>query len=229
MSSFRGPKRSESAQEIELFSALYNPRHLGAPVDGPPKLIWPSVRHRSHMYEFDSLTIPDIDLISARRTHNKTISDHDQLLGCSVFWEIVRRSKLIFIFDPYMSTGLIRRLREELKPEKARGLENLLLVGGTLENDKCKVLVTDIEKAYASVRRTVKIFYLGGMKSNEAPFPHDRFAVTDGEFWHFGGTAGGIEQCLTAVSRGWRAKDIGVEAFMDAVWSALSDNQKVKQ
>jgi hypothetical protein len=225
--SFRGPKKAEPAQEIEVFSALYNPRHLSAHVEGPPKLIWPSVRHRTQMSEFDSPIIPELDLISARHAHNKSASDRDLLLGCGVFWEVAKRSKLIFIFDPQLSASLMRRLREALTPETARSLESLLLIGGTLEADKCKVLLSDIEKAFAKVQRVPKIFYLSGMKSSEAPFPHDRFAVTDGEFWHFGGTTGGIDRCLTAVSRGWKAKDVGVQTFMDAAWSTLSNNQKV--
>ncbi|WP_406867593.1 hypothetical protein [Paraburkholderia fungorum] len=224
--SFRGPK-AEAPQEINVFSALYNPRLLNSAVEGPPKLIWPSLRPEGSISELDSRIIPQVDLISRRRTHNKKVSDDDQLLGCVAFWEVVRRSRLVFIFDPHMSSGLMRRLRKELTPAISRSLETLLLIGGTQENARCRSLLADIEKAYATVKRVPKIFYLDGMKSNEAPFPHDRFAVTDGEFWHFGGTAGGIQECLTAVSRGWKAKDVGVQAFMDEAWAALSDKQKV--
>lgn len=223
---FRGPK-AEAPQEIDVFSALYNPKILNSHVEGPPKLIWPSLRHEDPISEVDSRTIPKVDLISKRRTHNKKVGDDDQLLGCIEFWEVVRRSRLVFIFDRHMSSGLMRRLRKELTPATTRGLETLLLIGGTQENARCRLLLADIVKAYATVQRVPKIFYLDGMKSNEAPFPHDRFAVTDGEFWHFGGTAGGIEECLTAVSRGWKAKDVGVHAFMDEAWSALSNKQKV--
>jgi hypothetical protein len=190
--SFRGPK-AETPQEINVFSTLYNPKLLNSPVEGSPKLIWPSLRHEDPISELDSQTIPKVDLISRRRTHNKKVGDDDQLLGCVVFWEVVRRSRLVFIFDRHMSPVLMRRLRKELTPAASRGLETLLLIGGTQENARCRSLLTDIEKAYARVQRVPKIFYLDGMKSNEAPFPHDRFAVTDGEFWHFGGTAGGIE------------------------------------
>lgn len=225
--SFRGPK-AEPLQEIDVFSALYNPRLLHSSVEGPPQLIWPSLRHDDPISELDSQTIPKVDLISRRRTHNKKVSDDDQLLGCVVFWEVVRRSRLVFIFDRHMSSGLMRRLRKELTPATTRGLETLLLIGGTQDNVKCRLLLADIEKSYARVQRVPKIFYLDGMKSNEAPFPHDRFAVTDGEFWHFGGTAGGIEECLTAASRGWKAKDVGVQAFMDEAWTVLYDKQKVK-
>ncbi|MEK6383062.1 MAG: hypothetical protein V4797_00500 [Paraburkholderia tropica] len=224
--SFRGPK-VEAPKEIDVFSALYNPKILNSHVEGPPKLIWPSLRHEDPITELDSQTIPMVHLISKRRAHNKKAGDDDQLLGCVEFWTVVRRSRLVFIFDRHMSSGLMRRLRKELTPATARSLETVLLVGGTQENARCRSLLADIVKAYATVQRVPKIFYVDGMKSNEAPFPHDRFAVTDGEFWHFGGTAGGIEECLTAVSRGWKAKDVGVQAFMDEAWSALSNKQEV--
>jgi hypothetical protein len=224
--SFRGPK-AEAPKEINVFSALYNPKLLNSHVEGPPKLIWPSLRHEGAISELDSQAIPVVDRISRRREHNKKVGDSDQLLGCLVFWDVVRRSRLVFIFDRHMSSGLMRRLRKELTPATTRGLETLLLIGGTQENARCRSLLDDIKRAYATVQRAPKIFYLDGMKSNEAPFPHDRFAVTDGEFWHFGGTAGGIEECLTAVSRGWKAKDVGVQTFMDEAWAALSEKQKV--
>ncbi len=223
---FRGPK-VEAPQEIDEFSALYNPKLLNTPVESPPTLIWPSIRHEGLISELDSQAIPQVDLISRRRRHNKEVGNDNQLLGCVVFWEVVRRSRLVFIFDRHMSSRLMRRLREELAPATARNLETLLLIGGTQENDKCRSLLDDIKNAYAKVKRAPKISYLDGMRSNEAPFPHDRFAVTDGEFWHFGGTAGGIEECLTAVSRGWKAKDVGVEAFMNEAWAMLSHKQQV--
>jgi hypothetical protein len=224
--SFLGPK-IEAPKEIDIFSELYNPKLLSLPVDGSPKLIWPSLQHPGPISELDSHTIPKIELISKRHTHNKSVGKEDQLLGCVVFWEVVRRSRLVFIFDRHMSASLMRRLRKELTPSTARSLETLLLIGGTQDNNSCRTMVGDIEKSYAKMHRLPKIYYRDGMKSNEAPFPHDRFAVTDGEFWHFGGTAGGIEHCLTAVSRGWKAKDVGVQAFIDETWSMLSNNQKV--
>lgn len=185
-------------------------------------MIWPSPRHEGAISELDSQTIQKVDLISKRRLHNRGAGDDAQLLGCVAFWEVVRRSRLVFVFDPHMSVGLMRRLRRELTPTTTRGLETLLLIVGTQDNGKCRTALAEIENAYAKVQRVPKIFYLDGMKFNEAPFPHDRFAVTDGEFWHFGGTAGG-----RAVSRGWKAKDVGIEAFIDEAWSLLSNKQKV--
>ena len=83
----------------------------------------------------------------------------------------------------------------------------------------------EIQKAYADAKKQSRVHFLDGMRSTDAPFPHDRFAVTDGEFWHFGGTAGGLEFCLTAVSRGWKANEVGVRAFIESAWSELSQQR----
>jgi hypothetical protein len=223
---FRGPQGS-APKEADLFSSFYNPKRLDTAVNSKPKLIWPSLRHDGGIFELDSPRIPKVDLIGKRRSHNTNLSGDAQLLGCVEFWSVVRQSSLIFIFDRYMSADLLRRLRTELTPATARNLETLLLIGGTRDNAESKPMISEIQNAYATVRRSPKIFYVDGMKSNEAPFPHDRFAVTDGEFWHFGGTAGGIEGCLTALSRGWKAKDVGVQGFIDEVWAALPEKNRV--
>lgn len=67
--SFRGPK-AETPQEINVFSALYNPKLLNSPVEGPPKLIWPSLRYEGPISELDSQTIPKVDLISKRQQND---------------------------------------------------------------------------------------------------------------------------------------------------------------
>lgn len=51
-------------------------------------------------------------------------------------------------------------------------------------------------------------------------FIHDRFAIIDDELWHFGGTAGGFQASVSAVSRGWRAVDHGAISFFEEIWKA---------
>jgi len=53
-------------------------------------------------------------------------------------------------------------------------------------------------------------------------YVHDRFAIIDDELWHFGATVGGLHSQVSAVSRGWRASDHGVEEFFDLAWSTVS-------
>jgi hypothetical protein len=65
---------------------------------------------------------------------------------------------------------------------------------------------------------TYGVSWYGGLRPDRFPFCHDRFAVIDGELWHFGGTVGGHQPGLTAVSRGWVAANKGVSSFFADVW-----------
>lgn len=51
---------------------------------------------------------------------------------------------------------------------------------------------------------------------------HDRFAIVDDEFWHFGATVGGLYPGLSAASRGWPARKHGAIAFFDSAWKVAS-------
>lgn len=213
--------------ELPPLESLYNPRHLTKKPIGEPKLIWPSLREGEVMAELDSATIPSLAQIARRHAGNKALEKKEQqLLGCKIFWETLRRSELIFIFDRYLSPKLMRRLRGELTPNFAPNLECLLIIGGTVDPVGCTKMAKEIQIAYATSRKKAKVHLLNHMESRIAPFPHDRFAVTNGEFWHFGGSAGGIEECLTAVSRGWSADEIGVAKLIESAWNALSPFQR---
>lgn len=232
--SFRGPSHGRAsragnvveAQDTDPLAALINPNILKKHLPHPPRLIWPSVIDAAQMQEKDDSRIPSIDFIERRRAHNKKQDNNGMLmLGCKEFWEELRRCSLVIIFDVYMTGRLLRRLREELSPQRARNLKSLILIGGMEEVETCRKLSADIVKNFADDRRSLALEYRYGLKRDERPFPHDRFAVTDAEFWHFGGTAGGLEHCLTAVSRGWRAQDVNVIDLVKATWSALPQSQ----
>ena len=57
------------------------------------------------------------------------------------------------------------------------------------------------------------VTWYGGLAADRFPFCHDRFAIVDNELWHFGGTVGGGQPGLTAVSRGWPADVNGAVDF----------------
>lgn len=48
---------------------------------------------------------------------------------------------------------------------------------------------------------------------------HDRFAIVDGELWHFGATVGGAHRSINAYSRGWDAAKARAREFFDEVWT----------
>ena len=223
-------RRSRSFQPVDLAlegatgAATVNWGHLRQ-FRGPdaPSLLWLSVPSVSTRKEEDRTTLPPIALITQRRVWNTDPQDGEPLLGCKAFWEALRRSRLIIIFDRFLHDRLLKRLLDEFEPGRHLSLETLIVFAGKERKKECAPLVKDIQARLEKER--VTFHYLPDMMSTSAPFPHDRFAVTDGEFWHFGGSNLGLEQTLTAVSRGWSANEMGVKAFIEEAWAA-NDQQR---
>lgn len=190
---------------------------------GPsPALFWATLPHEKQLSESDGQRIPGLGVIGARYTENAARKERDVLLASKVFWDVFRRSKLVILFDRHSDRKLLHRLRDELEPGRARSLQTLMLFAGKDDRAYCKQMAKNIQDVLANGSSPLKFHYIDGMMSNKSPYPHDRFAVTDGEFWHFGGSVGGVELCLTAVSRGWKAKDVGVEDFVKTTWAAAA-------
>jgi len=203
-------------------AAALNWRLLEQPPPGAPALLWPSIEHPTQMRESDSKKIPSLELIGLRHKENSEREERDVLLSCEAFWDAFRRSRFVILFDRYSDHKLLRRLQDELEPSRTRTLETLLLFTGTVKRADNAALAKAINDTLVKAKSQLVFHYLDGMETKSAPYPHDRFAVTNGEFWHFGGSVGGIERCLTAVSRGWRAKDVGVEDFVKAAWAEMA-------
>lgn len=212
------------AQDDESQATTVNWRPLQLfPGHGAPSLLWLSIPHATERAEYDSPALPDLASVEQRHRWNSRAGEQDGLLGCKGFWEAFRQSKLVIVFDRHIDTRLLKRLRDEVQPSQIRSLETLIIFAGKDEKTARVSLVKEIETALAQAR--VKFHFLPEMTSTAAPFPHDRFAVTNGEFWHFGGSNAGYEPCLTAVSRGWRAESMGVRKFIDSAWTAIANQR----
>lgn len=188
-----------------------------------PKLLWLSIPDERTRIEEDRDSIPLMPLISKRREWNRDPKDDEGLLGCKAFWEAFRRAKLVIIFDRYLHDGLLKRLRDEVVTSRRRSLEMLIVFAGKERKQERAPFVKEIEAALEKAQ--VRFHFLPDMIATSAPFPHDRFAVTDGEFWHFGGSNLGLEMTLTAVSRGWKALTLGVRPFIEAAWAAHEERK----
>jgi hypothetical protein len=213
-------KGPSPVQNLEEGAAPYvNWRLLNNFSGQTPKLFWTSIPDVKSAAEFDSPTLPRLELLGARHRENKQRRPPDILLGCKAFWEVFQNSRLVIIFDRYSDDKLLRRIDRSLDAKAIRTMQTLLVLGGTTSIDP--KLKQSIQARLLSAKSSLKLDFVPGMRSDAPPFPHDRFAVTDGEFWHFGGSVGGHEG-LTGVSRGWRAVDVGVEKFVTATWTALA-------
>lgn len=215
----RKPSRPVGDLEAEAVPSV-NWKVLKHAVNGSPQLIWTSITAADPFKEMDSLTLPVLKAVEVRYRHSSANkkSKSDALLGCQVFWEEFRRSQLVIIFDRYADDHLLRRIHLELEAKGVRTMQTLVVLGGTMTINPKELAAVD--EVVRSTNGRLTFHFVSGMKSNTPPFPHDRFAVTNGEFWHFGGTVAGQEG-LSGVSRGWRATDIGVQKFVEDTWAAL--------
>jgi hypothetical protein len=57
-------------------------------------------------------------------------------------------------------------------------------------------------------------------------YVHDRFAIVDGELWHFGSTVGGLHEELSAASRGWDSEKHGALRFFNDAWRGDSGSTR---
>ena len=220
MSGMRKPPSLVADLETQAVPSV-NWKLLNQSVNGSPKLMWASMTSTEPFKELDSRKLPLLDAVESRYWHpskNKKNTKPDLLLGCQVFWEEFRRSQLVIIFDRYADDLLLRRIHQELEAKGARTIQTLVVLGGAVSINQ-RVL-TDIDEVVKGTNGRLDFHHITGMKSNTPPFPHDRFAVTNGEFWHFGGTVAGQEG-LSGVSRGWKAAHIGVQRFVEDTWTAL--------
>ncbi|OJX78716.1 MAG: hypothetical protein BGO92_00040 [Magnetospirillum sp. 64-120] len=108
--------------------------------------------------------------------------------------------------------------------DRRMGLTELRLITGKKD---AKPAFLDLRKTLEALnQKTPRKRYDIVLADRRAEFLHDRFAVTDNELWHFGGTVGGLEKKMTAVSRGWNAEARNFITFFDHTWKNLADKTK---
>jgi hypothetical protein len=184
-----------------------------------PTLLWPSVRHHGEDGGSDSLKFPSLTAIKARNGARLP----DQLEAfVDAAWSAQDR---ILVLDPYL-----------FKPDSEQSLQERLdeillwFPIGTAVND-IRLLTKphpdpqQIDRQFAA--RTVEI---NQARRNGAArlqvnfgldafdYVHDRFAIMDGELWHFGATTGGLHRQVSAASRGWDADALDAVRFFEDAW-----------
>lgn len=76
----------------------------------------------------------------------------------------------------------------------------------------------NINRSRPKRQTNCKIEIKTNLTSGVLDFIHDRFAIVDNELWHFGGTVGGYQKNVSAVSRGWCAQETGAIDFFRLAW-----------
>lgn len=177
-----------------------------------PQLIWPSITENAAAEEYDSLSAPDHWVIRRRR-----IASNSSGLGCTLFWETLRNSDQILILDKFFDTRAMITLREKLHGCRSRIVDLRIITSDA----GARGIFSDIAKLEIFASSPVVGCKSYERQDRDFDIFHDRFAVTDGELWHFGGTVGGIHPDLTAVSRGWDAESHNFTTLFNQLWKAL--------
>jgi hypothetical protein len=81
-----------------------------------------------------------------------------------------------------------------------------------------RMLADDINRSQPKRQTVCTIAIKTNLTSGDFNYIHDRFAVVDNELWHFGGTVGGYQKKVSAVSRGWCAWETGAIDFFKLAW-----------
>lgn len=162
----------------------------------------------------------------------------DNINPLQTFWAAFSNAKeRIWIIDPYLFspekdkgsrqdriTFVIDRLHETLDAHDIKiitkshnTITNKKVDDGILEQFKEHALILNGLRSKGQEKCNIDIKF--NLTTNFDHI-HDRFAIIDGELWHFGATVGGFHSQVSAASRGWDAIEHGAIDFFDLVWSS---------
>ena len=174
-----------------------------------PELLWASILEDFTHREVDCRTAPKYNCIKNRIEHYSS-----NQLGLPAFWKAARCSSRFLILDLHFDAEAVRVLKN--KVGQAFGLTELRLI---TSEPKARSEFEAVRASLLDVNRLAngECYRITIVDRRSADF-HDRFAVTDNELWHFGGTVGCLEARMTAVSRGWPAVDTEFIELFEILW-----------
>lgn len=177
-----------------------------------PKLYWPVYQWdwnpNSDLKEADKVEFPGSEEIARSlicvESWKKT---NHPLWICREgdFWTELFDSQEVYIVDKHYSEAeylQALRLLTERKDESVITHLSKFYVFCHSEFDKINSLRQSESEQEQRLHIDIRIVNLAYAEKPVYEI-HDRFALMDGEIWHFGGTVGGVNSHLTAYSRGW--------------------------
>lgn len=164
-----------------------------------PELMWASIPEDYSTRESDTEIAPKYPLIKMRSKYYCSGQ-----LGLKAFWEKIASSRRLWILDTHFGNENLIFLRDQL--ELAPALSDFHLITAEREvRETFKSIKSILEEKHRLTPGAT--FGVTEIDRHNFPYLHDRFAVTDDELWHFGGTVGCLQAAMTAVSRGWDARE----------------------
>lgn len=178
-----------------------------------PELIWPSTCEKG-VCSNDMREIPTEFQIKNKHDEWKR---NNKLFESVEFWNSATIAEEIRIIDPHLDIHAMRSIRELLYI--ATGIKTLkILMNGKSSSEDIKLVFDDLCTHLIDHGCKGSLELKQGLDNSRYPYLHDRFALVDGELWHFGATVGGLHHSLNAFSRGWDDNKHNFKNFFENVW-----------
>lgn len=185
-----------------------------------PTFLWPDVSGR------DTGEAPPLNEWWARYRQPEAPDGDGQNLenGLTQFLEaLLGAEHEVCIVDPHLPGRLVLLLElamSQSSVERLRVLHNL--TGSEATKVEAGMQAVRVARLHARPRRPV-----GSVDWLRLRAPvHDRLAIVDGEFWHFGGTVGGLHAAITGASRGWSAGETRALGLFDELWRNADERRR---
>ena len=186
-----------------------------------PRLLWPSIRYWERIENRDLSCFPTRELVNGRRkAHGDGIAVKLLAFEAAVMEALVR----ILVLDPHFDEIGARVLGPALSSSQASDVR-LLTGGGDIDREERERLrreLTQYLNLDQPTPRGFEVRWKANLEKRHFPFLHDRFAIVDGELWHFGSTVGGGCAGLTAASGPWSTSTTRAAEFFEECWESCS-------
>jgi hypothetical protein len=183
-----------------------------------PTFVWPSVFG-------DTLSAPDLGNWWNRYNvrNDKQEDEQNCTVGIECFQKaLISAQQRVLILDPHMPGTLIGLLVQAMRQSS---VQELLLLFGSPKRPGSKVA-----KQLGDIRSARQFQLPKGRPAGSVSwrslkdYAHDRLAVIDGQFWHFGGTVGGFQTGITGASYGWDAQKTRAEDLFMQLWKSAGES-----
>ena len=184
---------------------------------GELQLLWPSIQYGPQIETCDVSRFPDENKIYAR--HDEILSGNT--MGLRAFESAVMNAlNRVLVLDPHFDETGVEVLTPALSLSQAWDVR-LLTSSSDLAGERRNQLRNMLTESCNTDRvdgRQVEVLWSTALQRGSFPYLHDRFAIIDGDLWHFGSTVGGGHRGLTAASGPWAAAATYAVEFFDMCW-----------
>ena len=186
-----------------------------------PRLLWPSIRYWKGIENKDLSRFPTREHVNGRHAaHGAGTTLKLVAFETAVMEALVR----ILVLDPHFDAIGARILGSALSSSQAWDVR-LLTGGSDIDREARERLRRELTRHLnlnQPTPRGLEVRWNANLDKHYFPFLHDRFAIVDGELWHFGSNVGGGHPGLTAASGPWSTSATQAAEFFEECWNSCN-------